>query len=97
MIVQIVIISIILTTGGLLFSSELHDLFPESVETVTTSLKNDVSKLTSQTTDSIKKGIDHSSDVIGNNIDSPTNMLESSKNSLTNKFTEIKHLDYRLP
>ena len=90
MLVQLVIIALILAVGGLLFSSEIHGLFPETIETVTTSLKSDVADLGSQTTTSIEQGIDHSKTVIENNIDSSTNMIESSKNTLTNKIIEIK-------
>ncbi len=94
MLVQIVIVGIILVVGGLLFSSEIHGLFPETIETVTTSLKSDVTDLGSQTANSIEQGIDHSKNVLENNIDSPINMIESSKNTLTSKITEIKPLDY---
>jgi len=94
MLVQIVIVGIILAVGGLLFSSEIHGLFPETIETVTTSLKSDVTDLGSQTANSIEQGIDHSKNVLENNIDSPINMIESSKNTLTSKITEIKPLDY---
>jgi len=94
MLVQIAIIGIILTAGGLLFSSEIHGLFPETVESVTTSLKSDVTDLGSQTANSIEQGIDHSKKVIENNMDSPIDMIESSKNTLSNKITQIKPLDY---
>lgn len=94
MLVQLVIIGIVLAAGGLLFSSEIHGLFPETIETVTTSLKSDVTDLGSQTANSIEQGIDHSKNVIENNIDSPINMIESSKNTLTSKIVEIEPLNY---
>ncbi len=93
MLIQLVIVGIILAAGGLLFSSEIHGLFPETIK-ITTSLKSDVTDLGSQTANFIEQGIDHSKNVIEKSTDSPVNMIESSKNTLSSKITQIKPLDY---
>ena len=89
MIVQILIIGVVLAAGGILFSSEIHDLFPQEIESVTTSIKNDVSGFSSKTVNLFENSLEQSSGVIKNNMDSPIDMIESSKDSLSEKILNI--------
>lgn len=94
--IQLIIVGVILVAGVVLFSSDIQNMLPNSVETTTTSLKNDVTKLSSQTFESIEKGIEHSSNVVGN-VDSPINALESSKDTISKKIAEIKPINTAIP
>ena len=89
MLAQIIIAGIILTVGGILFSSEIHGLFPQEIESATSSIKTDVVGLSSKTVDSIEKGLDESSNIIEEKIDSPLNIIKTSKDSLTEKISNI--------
>ncbi|MDX1596501.1 MAG: hypothetical protein R3327_06120, partial [Nitrosopumilaceae archaeon] len=71
-------------------SSEIHGLFPQEIESTTSSIKSDVLGFGSKTADSIEKQLDQSSNIIEEQIDSPIKLIEESKTSLSEKISNIK-------
>ena len=83
MFIKLGIIAGILVLGGVMFSTEIENLFPTTA-TVTESLKDDVSDLGSRTADSAEKRIDESIDEI---VDKTSSKLKSEINEASDKVT----------
>ena len=84
MFIKLGIIAGILILGGVMFSTEIENLFPTTSATVTESLKDDVSDLGSRTADSAEKRIDESIDEI---VDKTNSKLKSEINEASDKVT----------
>jgi len=91
MFIKLGIIAGILILGGVMFSTEIENLFPTTSATVTDSLKDDVSDLETKTADSAEKRIDESIDDI---VDKTSSKLKSEINEagdrITSEISEIK-------
>ena len=78
MFIKLGIIAGIIILGGMVFSTEIDNLFPTTSATVLDSLKNDVTSFGSKASDSIEQRID----------ESINNAVDNTGNSLTNEITE---------
>ena len=90
MFVKLGIITVILVAGGLLFSSEITYLFPNISASVTESLKDDITNLSTKTSDILENTIDEAmiqaNEKINNGI---TDAKESSAIFFSNELTKI--------
>ena len=90
MFVKLGIIAVILVVGGLLFSLEITSLFPNISASITESLKDDISNLSTKTSDTLESRIDdvmiQANEKINNGI---TEAKESSTIFLSNELTKI--------
>ena len=91
MFIKLGIIAGILILGGVMFSTEIENLFPITSATVADSLKDDVSDLGTRTVDSADKRIDESLDEI---VDKTSSKLKSeiseAGDRLTSEISEVK-------
>ena len=91
MFIKLGIIAGILILGGVIFSTELENLFPTTSAAVIDSLKDDVSDLGTKTADSAEKRIDESIDEI---VDKTSGKLKSEINEvgdrITSEISEVK-------
>jgi len=79
MFIKISIIAGIIILGGMIFSTEIDNLFPTTSATVIDSLKNDVTSFGSKASDSVEQRIDKSFDKI----------VDKTNNSITNEITGV--------
>lgn len=90
MLIKLGIIGVILVVAGLIFSSEINTLFPNTSATVMDSIKYDVGNISSKTTKSVENRIDNSLDsIVDKTNDEINNVKESSKEIVTNKLNNI--------
>ena len=90
MFIKLGIVVGIIVLGGMIFSTEIYNLFPSTSATVD-SLKNDVTNLSSKATDSIEKRIDKSMDTIVNKTSNTiNNEIREASNKLTTEISETK-------
>jgi len=78
MFIKFGIITGIIILGGMVFSTEIYNLFPATSVTTVDSLKNDVTNLGSKASDSIEKRIDESIDTI----------VDKTSNTINNEIIE---------
>ena len=79
MLIKLGIIAGVIILGGMIFSTEIDNLFPTTSATVIDSLKNDVTSLGSKASDSVEHRIDKSID----------NIVDKTGNSITNEITDV--------
>jgi len=79
MFIKLGIITGILILGGMIFSTEIDNLFPSTSATVFDSLKNDVTSFGFKASNSVEQRIDKSIDII----------VDKTGNSITNEITEV--------
>jgi len=79
MFIKLGIIAGIIILGGMIFSSEIDNLFPSTSATVFDSLKNDVTSFGSKASNSVEQRIDKSIDTI----------IDKTGNSITNEIIEV--------
>jgi len=79
MFIKLGIIAGIIILGGMIFSSEIDNLFPSTSATVFDSLKNDVTSFGSKASNSVEQRIDKSIDTI----------VDKTGNSITNEIIEV--------
>jgi len=79
MFIKLGIIIGVIILGGMIFSTEIDNLFPTTSATVIDSLKNDVTSFGSKASDSVEQRIDQSFDKI----------VDKTSNSITNEVTEV--------
>jgi len=91
MFIKLGIIVGIVILGGMIFSTEIYNLFPATSVTTVDSLKNDVTNLGSKATDSIEKRIDESMDTIVNKTSNTVNneIIEVG-DKITSEISEVK-------
>ena len=84
----------IIILGGLVFSSEITALFPNSSTTVANSLKDDVSNLSSKVTDSAEKRINESFDsVVDKTNDTMNKEISKAEDTITNKISNFSPVE----
>lgn len=98
MFLKLGIIGAILIAGGLIFSSEINGLFPNTSNSVVESLKEDVGGIGTKATESVEKRLDTSIDKVvektSEQINSGiNNAKESSKDILSNKIEKFNPVD----
>ncbi len=95
MFIKLGIIVGIVVLGGMIFSTEIENLFPNTSATVIDSLKDDMSNFGSIASDSVEQRIDDSIDkIVDKTSDSITNEISESKESSQKTINdEISNLD----
>jgi hypothetical protein len=83
-----------LIVGGLIFSSEINGLFPNTSNSVVESLKEDVGEISTKATESVEKRLDKSIDNVVEKTNEQVNsginnVKESSKNILSNEVEKL--------
>ncbi len=81
MFIKLGIIVGIVVLGGMIFSTEIENLFPNTSATVIDSLKDDMSNLGSIASDSVEQRID---DSINEFIDDSSNTIGDASDSIIN-------------
>ena len=98
MFLKLGIIGIILISGGIIFSSEITGLFPNTSTSVAESLKDDVNNISNKASESIENKIESSFDKIIDNTnqkinDGIDNAKDSSTNFVSNELSKINPLE----
>jgi len=97
MFIKLGIIIGIVILGGMIFSTEIDNLFPTTSASVTDSLKDDLSNFGTKATDSVEKRIDESIDKIvdktGNTI---TNEISEAGDKISSKVSEAKESSQKM-
>lgn len=98
MFIKLGIIAAILVVGGLIFSSEINGLFPNTSNSLVDSLKEDTEGIGTKATESVEKRLDVSIDKVvektNEQINSGINdVKDSSKNIFQNEITKFNPLD----
>ena len=99
MIIKLGIIGAIVVVGGILFGTEIQELFPESTTTGVDSFKSDVSTLASDSIQTAEQTIESSveeaetklTDFGHQTIQTAEQTIESSVETTETKLSEIKH------
>ena len=99
MFLKLGIIGVILIVGGIIFSSEISTLFPNTTSTGVDSLKTDVKTLATDSADTVNKKIESTVDKAETeltefgqkSIQSAEETLESSVDKVETKFSEIQN------
>jgi predicted PurR-regulated permease PerM len=96
MFIKLAIIAGIVILVGMVFSTEIENLFPSTANAVD-SLKDDVTNLGSKATDSVEKKIDESLDTIVNNTSATlNNEISEAGNKITSEITEAKESSQKI-
>ncbi len=91
MFIKLGIIVGIVVLGGMIFSTEIENLFPNTSATVIDSLKDDMSNLGSIASDSVEQRIDDSIDkIVDKTSDSITNEISEVGDNIANEISESK-------
>lgn len=98
MLIKLGIIGAILVLGGLIFSSEINGLFPNTSASIIESLKDDVNNVGTKTSESVENRLDTSIDKVVEKTsvqinDGINNARESSKNVLSNELIKINPIE----
>jgi len=91
MFIKLGIIAGILILGGMIFSTEIDNIFPNTSATVIDSLKDDMSNLGSIASDSIEQRIDKSIDkIVDKTNNSITDEINEAGDKISNEISEAK-------
>lgn len=91
MFIKLGIIAGIVILGGMVFSTEIDNIFPSTSATVFDSLKDDVTNFGSQASDSVEQRIDESIDKITDKTSNTiTNEISEAGDKLTGEISEAK-------
>ena len=91
MFIKLGVIAGIVILGGMIFSTEIDNIFPNTSAAVIDSLKDDMSNLGSIASDSVEQRIDDSIDkIIDKTSDSVTNEISEAGDKITNEISEVK-------
>ena len=98
MFIKLGIIGAILIVGGLIFSSEIHGLFPNTSNSVVESLKEDVGGIGTKATESVEKRLDVSIDKVVEKTNQQINSgiidaKNSSKNILSTNLEKFNPIE----
>lgn len=97
MFIKLGIIAGIIILGGIIFSTEIDNLFPTTSATVLDSLKNDVTSFGSKASDSIEQRIDESiNNVVDNTGNSITNEITEAGDKITDEIFDIKEASQKV-
>ena len=90
MFIKLGIIAGVIILGGMIFSTEVYNLFPTTA-TAVDSFKNDVTNLGVKATDSVEKRIDESMDTIVNKTGNViNNEIREASDKLSTEISEVK-------
>ena len=91
MFIKLGIIAGIVILGGMIFSSEIGNLFPTTSASVFDSLKNDVTNFGTKASDSVEQRIDSSIDqIVDKTNNSITNEISNVGDKVANDISEVK-------
>ncbi len=91
MFIKLGIIVGIVVLGGMIFSTEIDNLFPNTSATVIDSLMDDMSNFGSIASNSVEQRIDKSIDkIVDKTSNSITNEISEAGNKITNEISEAK-------
>lgn len=91
MFIKLGIIAGVIILGGMIFSTEVYNLFPTTSATAVDSFKNDVTNLGAKATDSVEKRIDESMDTIVNKTGNViNNEIREASDKLSTEISEVK-------
>ncbi len=91
MLIKLGIIAGIIILGGMIFSTEIGNIFPTTSATVFDSLIDDVANFGSKASDSVDQRIDESIDkIVDKTSNSITNEISETGNKISNEISEAK-------
>ena len=91
MLIKLGIIAGIVILGGMIFSTEIGNIFPTTSASVFDSLMDDVTNFGAKASDSVDQRIDESIDkIVDKTSNSLTNEISEAGNKITNEITEAK-------
>ena len=91
MFIKLGILAGILILGGMIFSTEIDSLFPNTSATVIDSLKDDLSNFGSIASNSVEQRIDESVDkIVDKTSDSITNEISEVGDKISDEISEVK-------
>ena len=91
MFIKLGIIAGILILGGMIFSTEIDNLFPNTSATVFDSLMDDITGFGSKASDSVDQRLDESIDkIVDKTSNSITNEISEAGNKISNNISEAK-------
>ncbi|MBA4719318.1 MAG: hypothetical protein HRO68_09580 [Nitrosopumilus sp.] len=91
MLIKLGIIAGIVILGGMIFSTEIDNIFPTTSATVFDSLMDDVTNFGSKASDSADQRIDESIDqIMDKTSNSITNGISNAGDKITNEISEVK-------
>ena len=97
MFIKLGIIAGIVILGGMIFSTEINNIFPLTSATVFDSLIDDVSNFRSIASDSVEQRIDSSIDkIVDKTSNSITNEISEAGNKITNEVSEVKESSQKI-
>ncbi len=97
MFIKLGIIAGIVILGGMIFSTEINNIFPSTSATVFDSLIDDVSNFGSIASDSVEQRIDSSIDkIVDKTSNSITNEISEAGNKITNEVSEVKESSQKI-
>jgi len=97
MFIKLGIIVGIVILGGMIFSTEIDNIFPTTSATVIDSLIDDVTNFGTQASDSVEQRIDESIDKIADKTsNSITNEISEAGDKITNEISEAKESSQKI-
>ncbi len=97
MFIKIGIIAGIVILGGMIFSTEIDNIFPSTSATVSDSLIDDVTNFGTKASDSVEQRIDESIDKIADKTsNSITNEISEAGDKITNELSEAKESSQKI-
>ncbi len=97
MFIKLGIIAGIVILGGIIFSTEIDNIFPSTSATVIDSLKDDVTNFGTQASDSVEQRIDESINKIADKTsNSITNEISEAGDKIANEIFEAKESSQKI-
>jgi len=97
MFIKLGIIAGIVILGGIIFSTEIDNIFPTTSATVIDSLKDDVTNFGTQASDSVEQRIDESIDKIADKTSNTlTNEISEAGVKVANEISEAKESSQKI-
>ncbi len=91
MLIKLGIIAGIIILGGMIFFTEIGNIFPNTSATVFDSLIDDVTNFGEKASDSVDQRIDESIDkIVDKTSNSITNEISEAGNKISNEISEVK-------
>ncbi|MGH1521552.1 MAG: hypothetical protein ACRBB2_04175 [Nitrosopumilus sp.] len=97
MFIKLGIIAGVIILTGMIFSTEINNMFPATSATVTNSLKEDVTSLSAKASNTVEQKIDNSIDTIVNKTSTTiTNEVNKAGDKISTEFSEAKESSQHL-
>ena len=97
MFIKLGIIAGVIILTGMIFSTEINNLFPTTSATVADSLKEDVTSLSIKASNKVEQKIDNSIDTIVNKTSTTiTNEVNKAEDKISTEFSEAKESSQNL-